>query len=337
MATEIVKTITPSGQGGDYYSLTAWEAGQQTNLVTGDNIAKAVISGVWDKPENMGSTVFDINGWVTSPDNYIQIYVDPSSRHSTGVDISNYIIQFTGGLGRVRLSETDVRLEGLTVYTPYVGIGTSLAGLTGNLYLKDCYVYNTGTQTCYDIGAVASGSYASFINCVAINRGNTASNRGFYINNSGVAAKFYNCTAIVFGNNTPGFIIHSSHTSKICEFYNCLVYSHAATKRSFTLTTGQVLDMQFCASNDEYADDITPINNYVNQNFSFVDSGNCDYRLTISDTGAKDKGTGLSYLFTKDILNNIRNGLWDIGAYEYITIEEPGPSGIVRRRRILIM
>jgi len=72
MPTTVVHTIKSSG--GDYSSLSAWEAAQQRNLVTADEIAVAECYGFVD------TTLTTISGWTTGVNNYIIIRAHPSAK-----------------------------------------------------------------------------------------------------------------------------------------------------------------------------------------------------------------------------------------------------------------
>ncbi len=76
-ATEVISTIKEDGTG-DYTSLSAWEAGENRDLVALDEIAVAQIDGTWTNPD---TTAVTIDGWVTDATRYIKIYTTATARH----------------------------------------------------------------------------------------------------------------------------------------------------------------------------------------------------------------------------------------------------------------
>ena len=82
MATEIIKTVKPSG--GDYTSLANWEAGQQGNLPALNETHTAECYSMED------SSFVDLFGWTTDPTRYIKIYTPLSERHSGKWNANKY-------------------------------------------------------------------------------------------------------------------------------------------------------------------------------------------------------------------------------------------------------
>ncbi|MDV7392798.1 hypothetical protein RZS08_15625, partial [Arthrospira platensis SPKY1] len=77
MPTEVISTIRASG--GDYTTLSAWEAGEQRNLVTADEIAVAVCYNDW--PSGLNNSV-TVAGWTTDATRYVKITVAEGHRHN---------------------------------------------------------------------------------------------------------------------------------------------------------------------------------------------------------------------------------------------------------------
>jgi hypothetical protein len=142
----ITKTIKTSG--GDYSLLSAWEAAQQSDLVTDDVIAQAECYA-GDYTDNLA-----ISGWTTGASNYIRIYTPTAERHDgRSREVSGVGAAFTHATSNVlRVDEDYVRFEGLiaratgTTNTPF----QMTAGRTaGNNLLKvdDCIFYNNTAVT----------------------------------------------------------------------------------------------------------------------------------------------------------------------------------------------
>ena len=82
MATEIVHTIKASG--GDYSSLSAWEAAQQRDLVSADEIAVAECYGFVDTSGAI------IDGWTTDSTRYIEVRAAEEAKASVPWNDNGY-------------------------------------------------------------------------------------------------------------------------------------------------------------------------------------------------------------------------------------------------------
>src|SRR3990170_4483339 len=124
MATTITKTIKPSG--GDYTSLSAWEAGMQKDLVTADEISVAECYSMSD------TAAVSIDGWTTDATRYIKVYTPISERHSGKWDATKYRLvvsaDLTGVLGVV---EDYVYVDGLQIEQTASGANNSSVVLLG--------------------------------------------------------------------------------------------------------------------------------------------------------------------------------------------------------------
>src|SRR3972149_2689414 len=108
MPTTITKTIKPSG--GDYTSLSAWEAGMQKDLVTADEISVAECYSMSD------TTAVSIDGWTTDATRYIKIYTPISERHDGKWNINKYrLIASADWTGALTVVEDYVYVDGLQI------------------------------------------------------------------------------------------------------------------------------------------------------------------------------------------------------------------------------
>src|SRR5574340_467643 len=114
MPTTNTKTIKPSG--GDYTSLSAWEAGRQADLVTGDIIEVAECYAMND------TTPFTIAGWTTDATRYIEIRTAAGEGHAGTWSTSKYYLSGTNAT-LIDVQEEFVRILGLQGQLTYTGSG----------------------------------------------------------------------------------------------------------------------------------------------------------------------------------------------------------------------
>ena len=89
MPTESIKYIKPSGQGGDYTTLTAWDAGEARDLTSSDEVAIAEIAGDWTGVTDSDEAVLD-TPWVADATRKIIIRTASEARHAGVWDDSKY-------------------------------------------------------------------------------------------------------------------------------------------------------------------------------------------------------------------------------------------------------
>ena len=130
MATEVTHTIRSSG--GDYTSLSAWEAGEQRNLVDDDQIEIAECYNDWTNGLEDAPV---IDGWTTDDTRYIKIYTPTSERHDG-----------TAGTGFWLKNQTDSWRSSLAINDPYVLVeGLEITSALSNTY--QCISINVGSHT----------------------------------------------------------------------------------------------------------------------------------------------------------------------------------------------
>src|SRR3990167_9466847 len=112
MATTITSTIKPTG--GDYTSLSAWEAAKQGNLVTLDQIQQAECYNMSD------TTAVIVDGWTTDATRYIEIYGVASDKTASNTGIwstGRYRLEVASALNSAALKilEAYARVDSLQV------------------------------------------------------------------------------------------------------------------------------------------------------------------------------------------------------------------------------
>jgi len=308
MPTIITHTIKSSG--GDYTSLSAWEAAEQRNLVAADEIAEAVCYGFID------TTSCSVTGWTTGVNNYIIIRADVSARSTVPMttDGSRYLIEVSSGAGlSVNQAYTkvyDIQVNHTTnaPNNNAVFIGSSAGMLLRNIVARSNNAADVG-RAYFAQGGSAVRSRLQ--NCVGImNNGNGRTDQGvFHHDNAGV--DYDNCLAFA-GGQRHGFRPASGDNVIV---RNCLAIS--GTGEGFT---GSGYNTTFSTNNATNRTVAPGSNGRTNQTFTFVDSASLDFHLSADDTGAKGWGLNLSSSatasFSDDFDGNIRGTTWDIGPFQ---------------------
>ena len=333
---EIVSIVDPDmGYGYDYDSLYDWEAGQQQDLVTNDQIAVAKCRCTGGTAD---TTAVTIDGWTVDSTRNIKNWTDPaeSYRHNGTYQTGNkYRIEVTSTKA-IRTNEEFTRIIGIATKSTKVdttsttGISIQFTG-TGIAYVDSCICVGVGgiSYANSDAGGIsiygpAGGSNVFVSNCICYGwYSPTGSSYGFGISPylAGGNVYIYNCT---FKDNTCGIYNYSTTTS--CKN----VLSTGSTNGDFE-NFGETLTCTNCASEDTTADDFGGSGNRVSQTFTFVSA--TDFHLASNDAGALGYGLNLyndaNYPFQTDIDGDDRGGAaaaWDIGADESVAA---GGSSIV--------
>ncbi|MDQ1284565.1 MAG: hypothetical protein QG620_913, partial [Patescibacteria group bacterium] len=273
-------------------------------------------------------TAVTIEGYTTGVPNYIKVYtpnnttieVNQSQRHQGKWDEGKYQLTtatFNGDIITNQVGYT--QMLGLQLH--HSGGGSSCYGINSDVQpgviVKDSIFKKTNATTggaaVFIVGS--PGAVSGVINSVAYGGWYT----GFFVSGTQSAqnAGFgYNLTSY---GNAHGYRAFYAQTLK-----NCIGAGN--TTADFSRASNYDVTLTNCASSDGTADDFSGSDNKVDQLFSFIDSSNNDFHLSIVDTSARNAGADLStdsyYAFTTDIDNNTRNTDsrgWDIGADEAAT------------------
>ncbi|MEA3346966.1 MAG: hypothetical protein U9Q21_02615 [Candidatus Auribacterota bacterium] len=303
----ITKTVKPSG--GDYTSLSAWDAAEATDLVTATNqhrceCYKGDYTGSGGGVNYISDSLLLSSSWVTNSTYNITIIVPLSERHSGrpkdgSGNYTGFTVRNDGGWVRgIYLNSIDyTNLDGfiVDVYDNTGGSGIfaySNGGITDNCIVINAsysgiYAYHCGSTTHTVINSIAIDSSIAFrcpdwgqgkiYNCGAHN-----CVTGFHLSGIGPADKLKNCWA---KGCTTGFSISGTHT------------------------------IENCASSD--ASLPTGNGNRNSQTFTFVDEANDYFQPNVNDSAIKGYGQDLSAIFTDDILGNTRTTPWDIGPFVF--------------------
>lgn len=327
-ATEVIKTIQASG--GDYTTLSAWEAGRQTNCVTADSIEIGQIKGSWSSAD---TTAITISGWTTDATRYI-VVTNSTSKHDGkryGSAANAYSLEIADA-NALALNEEFVRVYGLQINitgmtADRIGIlinsvGTSYMILAYNI-LTGASVANGAALTA--IAVLDSDVTVDIYNCI-VHDGESQDNVdgiSYYVLNA-TAAKFYNCTAF------HGYQ-HFRRAGGNAYAYNCLSQNPGLSTGDWVGTwAGGDYN---CAYNNDA--DTPGANSVKNYNATFVsETAPLDLHLAAASTSIIDVTTDQSSgLFADDIDYVTRSGAWDIGADEYVA---PASGGLIMKPTSII-
>lgn len=314
--TVITKTVKSAD--GDYTTLSAWEAGRQSNLIVSDSIEQAECHPFTD------TTAVTVDTWQTDASRFIRVY---SSGSMTGVwNPSGYILNRDGvslitnvfaaryeglqfncssafdgfsrntitfggdyntGPSDIRFNRCIVRHTGLA-YGDMNGLVTTATGLTQRITITNCLFYDFWSGS-----AITNNANPMIVYNTTIANSRTAIFSGF---EGGYGAQCLVKNTLYYEQNVSGAL----------GFVSSSVAFHASS------------------SNNASSNGSAPgVNSRTNQTFVFLDAANDNYQITSNDAGAKGYGTDLSndsyYPISTDIAGETRTSPWDIGAFKYVT------------------
>jgi len=303
------RTVRPAG--GDYTSLSAWDAGRQADL-TGLGPEIAECSG------NLSDTAqCVVDGWTTTAADYIQIITPQADRHAGVWSASKYRLEVDQVFNRVlRILEDFVRVEGLqirntnTTADGYSCISYSDTTNNSAVGLVDaCIIRNSATSASQGHGVHVLNTQGSYTvrNCIIYAAGGAALNLGIAF--SGTRSSFVdNCTCI---GATYGITQSADDTMTVRNTYahgGTDAYTGTMTRTDCSHSSATV----FAGSTASIA--------HSTANFVNVTATTEDYHL-VSGASATllTGGADLSGSFTLDIDGQTRSN-WSIGADEFVAV-----------------
>ena len=328
MAT-VVRYVNPGSSGGDgttsalsganaaYASLSAWEAAENTNLDTANNIMQVNCVG-----STADTTAVTISGWTTSATDYIEIIGDWAPLTDGKFSTSKYRLNVQNFTQLTIANATAfIRIHNLQIYNSDVNTGNIWGILcnstitSGEIRIYNNCIRGNNNTSWYDMGIRILGGTATYYiyqNWI-YDWGTTAdfNYSAIYFNPNTIAGgvNCY-CENNTFHNNVVGI---QRFAGNLIAINNIVKGSGNTYSYVGTFATGT--DYNSTDSTDSIG---VGSNNKTSQTFTFVDEANDDFHLASTDTGAKDSGTSsVNGGFTTDIDGQTRSGTWDIGAHEY--------------------
>ncbi len=318
MATTVVTTIRPSG--GDYTTVTAWEAAQNGNLVTADEVRVGELGGF--SSSGLNERNIEIDGGTMDATRYLELRVEAASRHAGKWDPAKlwmYWDDIGGGGFGIKISDTHVRISGIQYRIGYggstagewgIGIGDAIVG-TSDIRVEACIVKqlasSAGSGDLFGFQASDPQTLALFANCIAYD----------FRQGAGVGFQFNP------GTGGPGAAYAYNNTAHNCD----VGFSGASGVRAKNNVAQDCTDGfsgSWHASSSHNLSDVasdSPGSDAVDSySVTFVDEGNDDFHL--NDSHANLTGTDLSadaaYPITTDIDGQTRTA-WRRGADDGIT------------------
>jgi co-chaperonin GroES (HSP10) len=274
--------------------------------------AVAKIDGTWTSAE--GSTIL-VDGWETSPNNYIKIYTTTAGRHNGAWDDTKYRLEVDNEC--LILNEKNVWVDGLQVNVhPTAGGDTYDEGIIVEMTLDvdDIWISNN-----------------------IVKQSNVTNNSAGIVTmqylDDAHKTRIWNNIVYGFNGTDETGIFGYGWGERLLYVYNNTVLD---STRCFYGGDGNIAKnniAQDCStdfagsynassSNNISSDSTAPgTNSQTSTTVTFRDAANDDYRLDSEDPAAIDQGTDLSadanLNFTTDIEGDTRlTGSWDIGADE---------------------
>ncbi len=297
MAT-ITKTIKASG--GDYTTLSAFIAGEATDLVAdGDNYVVLCDAFVCN------DSAMSFSAWTTGAGNGIEIKAAAGHEHG-GVAGAGFVLRGAASSYSYFLSVNmsyitlaDIEVENTSALSSARAVGCGVTGFVAT----NVIVSGGSGVACNGFHGFADHG-GEFINCLAYN----CSGDGFYSNNYD-SPIYRNCTSV---KNANGFNrAGTGGTSAIAE--NCV--AHGNSSADFAGTKWNSSSSRTNASGDTTAVGVSPTTGIVDADFE--DWGGDDF-APASGGALIDVGTTLAQVLT-DIAGAAHGASWDIGAYELVS------------------
>ncbi len=289
------------GVGGYYTSLSLWEAGEQADLATLDEIRTAVCYNDW--PSGL-SDELAINGWTTDTTRYVRVTVAEGHRHNGTPGSGFHLRKASVGSSLIINRHAGSRFEWIDFdqqSTSSVKYGARAIN-AGEVVFYGCIGRN---QTTGDFAAFLSDLGGSDTAQMCIAHG---SRIGFH----GPNGVRQNCLAygciVGYGINSAG--TNGEGNSKNCVAYNC-------STRGFS----SAWNFNSTCSNDASSDTSASWTGCVTgiTSAAFVNAASNDFHLS-SGSVLRGAGVNLYSDFQTDIDGDTwpSSGAWDIGFDYYV-------------------
>lgn len=308
-----VKTIKSAG--GDYSTLSAWEAALAGTLA-GVEEAECYNFALAED--------FALSGSTTSAANYIRIYTPTAQRHdgrSRAVSGTGFRISGTNASGTIRIANNHVRLEGLEIEG--TSGGAAIAAVVGfasganDIRIEKSVIHDVLTGTSYTITATGANLALTFRNNIVYGFQRSWDTRG---------AASVLCENSTFWRHAAQLGLVSNATLTCKNTYSG--HAGAAAEDFFTGDTAPTGNNN-ASSDTSQATDYTAGQSSIAGSavFTSVTSGSEDFTLLSGSNALVANGATLGTV-TDDIIGTTRpQGTgYDIGAFERIVSASFNPG-----------
>lgn len=298
------------GVGNYYTTLSAWEAAQQRDLVTANEIAVAECYNDWS-----GDGLLDavhITGWTTGTADVnnprIIIRTATGQRHAGKAGTGFRMYQSDSWGKTLQVSNNNVHVRGLEAHS---------TGDSGSGFYSTQNSWSVVFDGCISRAHGGSGESCFFLtreiarNCLALD---AAGSRGFGTNsNTWFGYEAFNCVAVGCNQGFGGG--NATDRNQGVQLRNCLAYNCST---SFSTANGKWVATSSNNAASNGATVTPPGSSPYTSNVTsadFVDAAGDDFHLA-SGSGLIGAGANLYSDFTEDIDGDERpsSGAWDVGA-----------------------
>lgn len=291
MTTTVTSTIKPSG--GDYTTITAWEAAKQGNLVTADQVQIAecytFTGGLSDMPVISGST--------TDSTRYMKVTVASGNRHGGIPKGGFYLTNSTSDSYGFQANDGYCKVEYVDIYLT--------SSFSGGFYSSSAtaVLSNCISNATSDRNGFYLASSCKLYCCLAYSAPN-----GFR-SNTDQNPSLFNCVAANCSSN--GFIFTNAFSTMILK--NCIAYSCGT---NYNVNGGSW--NAACTNNatSTGSDDAPGSNSVISvASSNFVNAASNNFHLATGTNSLVGAGVDLTASFTLDIDGETwpNGSAWDIG------------------------
>jgi len=282
-----------AGYSADYTSLAGWEAGEQRDLTSSDEIEVALCR-TYNGDNDTGGQVY-ITGWTTSATQYIEIKADTGYECEATPDGDGYTVLQQSGGDLIYPREAYVYIKNVRFLSAATPTGNLLVGRdqTEAIYTNCVFAYQDSHSNFEDLDSADS----VFKNCVFINT-------DYILGRS--EDEFYNCA--VYSDFEANRGIRDS------SVYNTVIYFPQGSRfNNFYSCTGD-----YNAGSDTTAPGANSLDNQTENDLDFVSLTAGSENLHIESTSNL---VGEGYAYADALSEDFDGDTW--GSPPAIGIDEP--------------
>jgi hypothetical protein len=302
----VAKTIKQSG--GNYTSLIAWEAGEQTNLVTDGDIHEVYCDPFED---DAGTAIFQLSGWGISSANYLSIFGNGIGKSNwpslpwSSTSCFTWRTSSTADAYCFQVADNDVNIEGLQVHMDSAANCRGVYAYSDEDFESMIIRADACRNAYLFYAATGTGGTSNYNNILIWANSSTSA---FYCSTLGTT-NYVNCCA--FRTNATTFAYGFGGSSAAC--YNCVSYNYTSSGLDFS---GVGSDDNCATSQASGTSGLSDGDSQYSITDNWTDSANLD--LSFSSFSALDgNGADRSAFTTQDIQGTSRTN-WHIGVWDAV-------------------